>query len=187
MKNLKSISVFVLIMIFALSFTNCENETIKEEALNSYISEKVNLNEIINSKLKQSNKATMSKNTEINTIHAELKTNLEIPNNLSESELEHFLSENMNEFTGSLEIKINDITDVIFEYSKGELINTNYSNKALESLARKIEGDCSFEGVRVCARDKMYAKSKLSKIICAFSFPECYAEEVGNCIIDNCF
>lgn len=128
----------------------------------------------------------MSKNTEVNTIQTELKTNLKIPSNLSKTDLEYFLTENMSELTGSLEIKINDITDIIFEYSKGELINTNYLNKAFEKLANRVQGVCSFEGVRVCARDSMYAKSDLSKIICAFTFPECYAEEVANYIIDNC-
>lgn len=119
MKNIKSILFFALVVIFTLSFTNCENETIKEENLNSYTSEKINLNEIINSKLKQSNRALMSKNTEVNTIQTELKTNLKIPSNLSKTDLEYFLNENMSELTGSLEIKINDITDIIFEYSKG--------------------------------------------------------------------
>lgn len=141
---------------------------------------------MIKAKIAGSSHDMLSKNQQI-TFHSELTTNLIIPDNLTALELEIFLSSNMYRFDDLLEIKINNITDTYFEFENGELINANSSDQSTDLVFQLKNGDCSFEGVRSCAQTAMYAKGTFSKIICAFGFPACYAEEVANCVEKNCF
>ncbi|WP_435253897.1 hypothetical protein [Tenacibaculum sp. A30] len=180
MKRIKNLFQVFLITLGVL-FQSCEKENVTEEHQYSYISKTVNLNEMLSDDFKAKRKGG-----EVDydmQVSSEFKTNFFIPKELKDiEELKLLIKSNLNKIDGVLYYKINgEIVDEIFIKS-GEFFENEINN--LEEKSRK--NGCSFDGIRSCASNSMRSGTRVSRIICAFAFYECYAEAVASCIEINC-
>lgn len=187
---MKNTLVFLsLIMLILLSSCNKEDKDYNY----TYTSEELNLTEVIQQNYSNIEKSDLMNFSSKETIIVQsiLNTDLQIPENLSQTELEKFLAKNIHKLSGNLKFTFNGIAELEFDIENGMMedlssINSNQTLSKKTNFGKTSKGDCSFEGIRVSAQEGIYAKSTVSKIICAFTFYACYGEEVLTAIENNC-
>lgn len=117
-----------------------------------------------------------------------IQTDKELPKDFTkEEELEKFLKNSEQKFI--VNYFINDILDVSFYY-KGEKLVNAVENKDFSYKFRDNNyprrNECSAEGMRQCANQKVYSGGLASKIACGFAFYNCYGIHLADCFIANC-
>lgn len=102
---MKKILKFTFALFITFSIISCSNDEINKEETHLYKSEKVNFTQIVNNKMGMKSKTS---NDSDDYIHSEFETNFDIPENLSDSELDTFIAENQSSISGTLKYFIND-------------------------------------------------------------------------------
>lgn len=146
-----------------------------------YTSGRVDFIEILSKSVNDSIIKKLDTGSEKYFVETTVKTNLFIPKELKENELNAYLNANIDNFDGEIEYKFNDEVDSYFVFERGVIVE-EYSIKKEYPRAN----ECSVEGIRQCANKAIYSMGLISKITCAFAFYECYAIAAGDCYVDNC-
>lgn len=184
MKKIKVTQLSILAVILLITTTlilSCDTESSSENNEYVYTTGKLSLNEYLNS---NNNYESRNSNSEDIIIEAIFVSNIQIPENLEDDELNTFLEENSNSIEGTYTFKMNEEIIYSSEFTNGietvsSVINTNQTNVLNRS------GDCSYEGVRQCTIAKIDALSDFQKVVCAFR-RGCVLIKVGQCIAENC-
>jgi hypothetical protein len=180
MKNYKNylltLIVFVCTSVVIISCSQDSKDEIQEY---TYTSGKLSLNEYLNSS-NTSSKST--NNSEDITVEAIFVSNIEIPENLNDEDLNIFLEENSELINGTFTYIMNDEIIYNSEFNNGEeevsaIFNTN-------NISSK-NGNCSYEGVRQCTIQKIDELSDWKKVVCAFR-RGCVLTKIAACIGENC-
>lgn len=179
MKNTIKITFALLITMLISSCSN--DETTKDETY-IYKSEKINFTEIVNNQIGNKSKSSTDSNSD-DYIHSEFETSFYIPDNLSNSELEEYISDNQNQISGTLRYLINDGEFITIEIVNGQEISSSTSNK---NIHFKRSYPCSYDGIQDCVQDAVDGWHVITKVICAFGAYACLGEEIAICIYDNC-
>lgn len=190
MKNIlkEILAIFTLSLLSVFLFINCNNENLDEETF-KYSSGKIDVLKYYNKKNNTNKTLRKGGNNEIDSVIVEvvLISSIEIPENLNENELIEFFNNHSQELNGSLMVKMNDEVISTTDFLNGNESTSKLSKTQSELYSSKMSDDCSYEGVRQCTIKRIDSKTKLSKLICAFTAYYCLGEELGNCIIQECF
>ena len=190
MKNIlkEILAIFTLSLLSVFLFINCNNENLDEETF-KYSSGKIDVLKYYNKKNNTNKTLRKGGNNEIDSVIVEvvLISSIEIPENLNENELIEFFNNHSQELNGSLMVKMNDEVISTTDFLNGNESTSKLSKTQSELYSSKMSDDCSSEGVRQCTIKRIDSKTKLSKLICAFTAYYCLGEELGNCIIQECF
>jgi hypothetical protein len=170
-----------LCLLIHLIFINCSHNDIELKD-NSYIheSDKFNITAFI-----ESSGGVISKNntTEDVLIHSVLATSFEIPNQLTDAQIEAFITENTTSINGELNYYMND--EVFLSY---EIVNGEFQQQTVEKN-RAEPGDypCSYDGIQDCTQAAVDDWSTTTALICAFTGGlSCIAQEAAVCVTENC-
>lgn len=106
----------------------------------------------------------------------------------SEEEIKLIL-ENNPDMKFSINYFINDVLDISYYYENGKVVSKKSNNNFFKQIMEKtvLSSGCGYEGIRVCANEKLDSSGFVTKIYCAFNFWSCYGLLAGDCAIDNCF
>lgn len=181
-------TIFTLSLLSVFLFINCNNEKLDEETFR-YSSGKIDVLKYYNKKNNTNKTLRKDGNNEIDSLIVEaiLISSIEVPENLNENELIEFFNNHSQELNGSLMVKMNEEVISTTDFLNGNEITSKLSKTQSELYLSKMSGDCSYEGVRQCTIKRIDSKTKLSKLICAFTAYYCLGEEIANCIIQECF
>ncbi|WP_304140453.1 hypothetical protein [Mesoflavibacter zeaxanthinifaciens] len=191
MKNFK-LTTSIKLIILCLFINSCSNETVE---MHTYESKSHSMLELLNY---ETNRTNHDLPDEI--LNAELKTkfttNVNVPEDLSSEELLEFFNNNLQDTNGSLEFIINEVTTLKFDILDGNIVNTTerrlYSNTGFTASECTAPSEypraceCSLEGVRQCANNRVYSLTTVEAIVCAFEFWPCYGLHAAACTEQNC-
>lgn len=176
-------SLKLLMLLISIVFISCKKDRIEltKEFENYETSIKIPVN-VLMSNGGDPEEPTPPDSAEF-IVESDLSLNFNIPDNFSQQDLALFLNQNINNLNG--EIKI---------YTQGQLAYHSTLSSGVETILYPTSshneypraGECGYEGIRQCANKAIYSQGTISKILCAFEFWACYAEEVANCIEANC-
>jgi hypothetical protein len=181
-KKLRNPYLSVFLAGLVLFVSSCSgDDTLKEETY-LYKSKKINFTEIVNNKMGVKSKTSNDSN---DYIHSEFETSFYIPENLSDSELDNFISENQNSISGTLKYLINDNDYITIEVLNGIQSSAKKNNNNLLKQAYP----CSYDGIQDCVQHAVYEEwSTYTALKCAFTGGlACIADEAAACIEENCF
>ena len=185
---MKNTLKFTFALFLTLTIISCSNDEINREEMHLYKSEKINFTQLLNNKMGIESKT--SKDSE-DFIHSEFETPFIIPENLSDTELNNYISVNQNSINGTLKYFINDNDFISVEIVNGVqskiTTNNSYQSKAMDPYPKKDE--CSYDGIQDCVQYAVYEQwSTYTAIKCAFTGGlGCIADEAASCIESNCF
>lgn len=175
---------FILLLLFiSFSFYSCNKEKelkITEERESYTFSKKI--------LLKEANVNGTEENALIDSsvavISTEIELNIAIPENISQEDLRIFLQNNQSSLNGEILFKLDNEVFYHSIVQSGQETILIGSNGSGGEYSRSTE--CSYEGLRQCAKKAIYSKTTIGKIICSFEFWACFTEEVADCVETNC-
>ncbi|WP_405206773.1 hypothetical protein [Aquimarina sp. LLG6339-5] len=179
---MKHLLKFTSVLFLTLVISSCSSDDNSKNDPYTYKSEKVDLNKLITHENEGKTKVL---DIPDGFIQSEFKTSLYIPKNLSNSELEDYLSKNQKLINGTLEYFINDKKFIKIDIVEGVKINvTSYENYSLQK-----KYPCTYSGIQDCVQHAVYEEwSTIEALICAATGGlECIAIEAAACVEQNCF
>lgn len=183
MKTFKKFSILfsaITIISVFIVIASCSSESVNDNEEYVYSSGKISLNEYLNS----SDNYYQSRNSSNEDIIIEtvFVSNIEIPENLDDEDLTSFLVENSNILEGEFTFIMNDEVAYVSTINDSQETASRVSNS---NINFRINGDCSYEGIRQCTIAKIDALSDFQKVVCAFR-RGCVLVKIGECISENC-
>ncbi|MDN3494278.1 hypothetical protein [Winogradskyella bathintestinalis] len=174
---------FTIALILTLTIFSCTNNEIveNEESTHIYKSEKVNFTQIINNRMGNKSKSTKDSD---DYIHSEFETTMNIPENLSDNELDDFIMENQNSIDGTLRYLINDNDYITIEIVNG----IQSSAKTNKNNFLRQDYPCTYDGIQDCVQHAVYEEwSTYTALKCAFTGgTACIIDEAISCAEENC-
>jgi hypothetical protein len=169
----------IVLICTSIIIKSCSQDSKNELQEFTYTSGKLSLKEYLNSSNASSKNTNYSEDIIVEAIFV---SNIEIPENLSDEELNIFLDENSEIINGTFTYIMNDEIIYNSEFSEGE---EEVSSKVNTNNVRSKNGDCSYEGVRQCTIKKIDELSDWKKVVCAFR-RGCVMTKIAACIGENC-
>lgn len=117
-------------------------------------------------------------------VKSEVSVNVAIPSNVTEEQLTTYLNQNISNINGEITFKVNG--EIFYKSTVTNGVETILIGGPVPQGQGGRDGECSYEGVRQCANKTLYSMGTVSKIVCAFTFYECYAVAAADCIEKNC-
>lgn len=135
---------------------------------------------LINKRLKSELKSARVDETLI--YQSTLTTDTEAPVNMTEQQIEEFVSSNLENFNGIISHTLNGE-----EFIRVTIVDGEETIEVFDITGRSMRGGCNYDAIQDCAQDIVYSSGVWSKLVCAFSGGSYILDAAIDCTLANCF